>query len=157
MRKTANTIRKARSVSQTPKRTQGDTALDRGKSCRGFTNGYADPLRNYEGTYKEGIREAPQKASVLTPKPTVTDGRVEFTRDHIIPTRASATGLLTFPDWPIFKPNLTPFEILLLGSFGGTYFRSIYSKPAKTTFVGQEVFSELPWRDWGLEDGTMVQ
>ena len=34
---------------------------------------------------------------------------------------------LKFNDYPDFKPNLTPFEIFNLGSFGGTYFRPIYS------------------------------
>ena len=157
MRKAASSIRKSRSVSTGGKASQEGSALDRGKSCRGFTNGYHDALRNYEGTYSEGIKETPPLATILTPKPTVTDGRVEFSQDHIIPNRSNTTGLISFPDWPMFQPNLTPYEILLLGSFGGTYFRSIYSKPAQRAFVGQEVFEELPWRDWGLEKGKEVQ
>lgn len=32
-----------------------------------------------------------------------------------------------FKDFPEFKPNLSPREIFLLGSFGGTYWRPIYS------------------------------
>ena len=34
---------------------------------------------------------------------------------------------MIFDDFPDFKPNLTPQEIFDLGSFGGTYFRPIYS------------------------------
>ena len=34
---------------------------------------------------------------------------------------------LTFNDFPEFKPNLTPYQIFKLGSFGGTYWRPIYS------------------------------
>ncbi len=34
---------------------------------------------------------------------------------------------LVFEDYPEFRPNLTPREVLHLGSFGGTYFRNIYS------------------------------
>lgn len=33
-----------------------------------------------------------------------------------------------FKDYPEFKPNLTPEEIIKFGSFGGTYFRNINSK-----------------------------
>lgn len=33
-----------------------------------------------------------------------------------------------FSDYPDFKPNLTPYQIFALGSFGGTYWRPIKSK-----------------------------
>ncbi len=36
-------------------------------------------------------------------------------------------GTLHFPDYPEFRPNLTPRQIFQLGSFGGTYWRDIYS------------------------------
>ena len=36
-------------------------------------------------------------------------------------------GTLIFEDWPDFRPNLTPEDILRAGSFGGGYFRDIYS------------------------------
>jgi len=35
---------------------------------------------------------------------------------------------LIFEDYPNFRPNLTPREIFKLGSFGGTYWRPIFSK-----------------------------
>jgi hypothetical protein len=34
---------------------------------------------------------------------------------------------LIFEDYPEFRPNLTPQEMFELGSFGGTYWRPIYS------------------------------
>lgn len=37
-------------------------------------------------------------------------------------------GLIQFEDHPEFRPNLTPYEIFKLGSFGGTYWRPIKSK-----------------------------
>lgn len=36
-------------------------------------------------------------------------------------------GELMFTDYPEFKPNLSPKEIFLRGSFGGTYWRNIHS------------------------------
>lgn len=41
---------------------------------------------------------------------------------------------ITFSDYPDFRPNLTPREILKLGSFGGTYWRPIYSKVTKKNY-----------------------
>jgi hypothetical protein len=35
-----------------------------------------------------------------------------------------------FSDYPNFRPNLTPTQIFQFGSFGGTYWRPIYSKVA---------------------------
>jgi hypothetical protein len=62
-----------------------------------------------------------------------------------IPTRDKSTGRLIFKDYPSFQPNLTPKEILQRGSFGGTYFRRIYSSITRSTYEG--VWKELP-KDW---------
>lgn len=35
--------------------------------------------------------------------------------------------IISFADYPDFTPNLSPREIFLRGSFGGTYWRPIYS------------------------------
>lgn len=40
-------------------------------------------------------------------------------------------GKIYFSDYPEFAPNLTPKQIFQLGSFGGTYWRPIYSKVTK--------------------------
>ena len=36
-------------------------------------------------------------------------------------------GYYKFEDYEMFKPNLSPVDVLKMGSFGGTYFRPIYS------------------------------
>lgn len=62
---------------------------------------------------------------------------------------------LVFPDFPTFRPNLTPKEVLQLGSFGGTYFRPI--KSGVTSLSYKDVWKELP-ADWlvGLDIKKMV-
>lgn len=42
-------------------------------------------------------------------------------------TPVRKNGSLYFEDQPEFRPNLSPREIFKLGSFGGTYWRPIYS------------------------------
>ncbi|CAN0058035.1 unnamed protein product, partial [Laminaria digitata] len=54
-------------------------------------------------------------------------------------------GQLVFPDYPKFRPNLTPKEILQMGSFGGTYFRPIKSSVTGKTY--RDVWKEFP-ADW---------
>lgn len=62
-----------------------------------------------------------------------------------LPTR-NKHGELIFPDYPHFRPNLTPAEVIRSGSFGGTYFRPIYSSIVKKQFQ-DEAWKELP-EDW---------
>lgn len=59
-----------------------------------------------------------------------------------VPTR-NAKGEYVFPDYPQFRPNLSPSEVLQLGSFGGGYFRPIFSGTTRVNY-GDEVWKELP-------------
>jgi hypothetical protein len=60
-----------------------------------------------------------------------------------------------FPDFPRFKPNLSPQEILRRGAFDGGYFRPVQSQ--KTGRELHEDWNDLPFDDWlkGL-DTSMV-
>ena len=53
-------------------------------------------------------------------------------------------GELIFPDYPDFKPNLTPTEIFEKGSFGGTYWRPIYSG-VKNKQLEKQHYKETKW------------
>ena len=67
-----------------------------------------------------------------------------------LPKRNPVDGCFDFPDYPDFRPNLSPAEVLRMGSFGGGYFRPIYSSVANRKF--DRVWEELP-KQWlrGLE------
>ncbi|KAF4112843.1 hypothetical protein G5714_005388 [Onychostoma macrolepis] len=54
-------------------------------------------------------------------------------------------GQLVFKGHPEFTPNMTPKEVLQAGSFGGTYFRPIYSSITKQHY--KDAWQELP-KDW---------
>lgn len=60
---------------------------------------------------------------------------------------------IVFKDFPEFLPNLTPREIFQLGSFGGTYWRTIFS-----SVVGRTLFDQhLEFEDWweGIPDENL--
>ena len=63
----------------------------------------------------------------------------------------------TFKDYPEFKPNLTPQQVLKMGSFGGTYFRPIYSSVTKKHYKSQDIIKEYP-KSWfkGIDIEKMV-
>lgn len=64
---------------------------------------------------------------------------------------------IVFNDYPEFKPNLTPEQIFRLGSFGGTYWRPIYSSITKKKYENQHLeFSKSWWKslpnEWLVTD-----
>ena len=63
-----------------------------------------------------------------------------------LPKRNKKTGELKFADRDDFYPNLTPAEVLQRGSFGGTYFRPIYSGVTGVKY-GRDVWKEFP-KEW---------
>jgi hypothetical protein len=57
-------------------------------------------------------------------------------------------GTLIFPDYPEFRPNKTPKEVMEVGAFGGTYWRPIYSsvtgKNHKDFHKKYKFFNKIP-------------
>lgn len=66
------------------------------------------------------------------------------TRKKRLPIRKN--GKLFFEDYPDFCPNLTPREMFKAGSFGGTYWRPIYSKVNKKNY--KNVHKKYPKGWW---------
>ena len=55
------------------------------------------------------------------------------------------SGEIVFKDYPDFRPNLTPREIFKLGSFGGTYWRPIYSSVTKKHYKNKHKNYPKSW------------
>ena len=60
--------------------------------------------------------------------------------------KKNSYGEIIFKDYPDFKPNLTPREVLKLGSFGGTYWRPIYSSVTNKNY--KNVHKKYPASWW---------
>lgn len=115
-------------------------------------------------TKKKKNPSAGQKAEAEGGQKTVDkSGGVDVAREAPInfeitaaPPKRNKQGQLQFEGHSDFLPNLTPKEVLHAGSFGGTYFRPIYSSVTKQKY-GAEVWKELP-KDWleGLNIKTQV-
>lgn len=71
------------------------------------------------------------------------------------PTKRRRDKSLIFDDHPEFRPNLTPAEIFQMGSFGGTYYRDIYSGVNNKNY--KNAWKEFP-KEWfkGLNIKTQV-
>jgi len=134
------------------------------KSKIGFTLNNIRKATSDEGVKKsakslikkwQSLEESKSKNSDKKQVTSSSEIPVDFELTAPLPTRNSKNQLI-FPDQPDFKPNLTPKEVLQRGSFGGTYFRPIYSSVTKLKY-GKEVWQELP-KDWleGLNIKSLV-
>jgi len=69
--------------------------------------------------------------------------------------RKNANGEIVFADHPEFRPNLTPREMFKMGSFGGTYWRPIYSNITKRKYHSQHLKYPAAW--WrGISDDELT-
>ncbi|GMI36892.1 hypothetical protein TrCOL_g13031 [Triparma columacea] len=74
------------------------------------------------------------------------------------PTRTGDKGNFKFSDFPQFKPNRSPEEVLRGGAFGGTYFRPIVSAVTNIKYKGSEVVATSCLPEWvkGLEKRVLT-
>lgn len=75
---------------------------------------------------------------VRTSRITIRDGIPSGVPEHSFPP-------IVFTDYPEFRPNLTPSEIFKLGSFGGTYWRPIYSSITNRTYTNIHKKYPVSW------------
>lgn len=69
--------------------------------------------------------------------------------------KRNSNGEFMFPDYPDFRPNLSPREIFKLKSFGRTYWRPIYSKVTKTHYKNRHKRYPASW--WkGIPDDWLT-
>jgi len=69
--------------------------------------------------------------------------------------KKNSNGEIIFSDYVDFRPNLTPREIFKLGSFGGTYWRPIYSKVTKKNYKMRHIkYPKSWWQD--IPDNLLV-
>lgn len=52
---------------------------------------------------------------------------------------------IRFPDYPEFRPNLSPRDIFKRGSFGGTYWRPIFSTVTHKTYKNRHLKYPAEW------------
>ena len=56
-----------------------------------------------------------------------------------------------------FKPNLTPYQVLKMGSFGGTYWRPIYSGETDKSLKKQKLENQHLKYNWDLPDEILTK
>ena len=64
---------------------------------------------------------------------------------------------IKFADHPEFQPNLTPRQVLQEGSFGGTYWREIYSSVVKKRLKDQHKIDIFDGWWKGIPDNHMTR
>ena len=94
------------------------------------------PVTHGELTKKE-LKVAQKKKSTI--------GRVDRFRQEGGKPKRRSDGSLIFKDYSKFRPNLTPRQMFQMGSFGGTYWRPIYSGVLKKKLKNQHKKYPKEW------------
>ena len=82
-----------------------------------------------------------------------------------MPPKRNKYREVIFEDFPKFKPNLTPREMFKAGSFGGTYWRPIYSRVTRKHYKNKHKKYPKSWwkgipeewltKDWDSYDTSI--
>jgi len=112
------------------------------------------PTKEVKSYNEEIIHDTQELKSVMKKKGTASK-ITTYEERQPIPKR-NTNGELVFPDYPEFRPNMTPREVIQAGSFGGTYYRAIYSSVTQIQYDDKQ-WEEFP-KDWfeGLNIKKMV-
>ncbi|KAH8682015.1 hypothetical protein BX600DRAFT_505639 [Xylariales sp. PMI_506] len=88
--------------------------------------------------------QTPREVDSDSPAPGLDEIRAGWTAWKSVapPPERDSLGTLHFASHPEFTPNKSPEEIIREGSFGGSYWRPLYSKHLKTTVSND--WKELP-------------
>lgn len=123
----------------------GEAAASSKRLCVGGVSEYKARLKA-QGKYKDHKPGTSSLDGCLKDPPTLPPVVAVLPKRAAIPQRGK-DGCFVFKDHPEFKPNLSPKEVLQLGSFGGTYFRDIQSAVTGKSYQGKNLLKEFP-REW---------
>jgi hypothetical protein len=108
----------------------------------------------------EHYSDIQSKEDMITKKKAIINkyGEIEIYNTRMKPPKRDGHGDLIFEDYPNFRPNLTPQQVLQAGSFGGTYYRPITSSITNITYSSDDVLKESVLPEWleGLNVKKMV-
>ena len=98
------------------------------------------------------------KAKSKIKKPTTNsylkkqEKQIYYTKDKPLKNK---NGIIVFKGYPKFRPNLTPSQVIKMGSFGGTYYRPIESFITKQTYKNEHLKFPKKWWD-GVPDNILI-
>ncbi|KAJ3045803.1 hypothetical protein HK097_001118 [Rhizophlyctis rosea] len=118
--------RSSKKVKKTPRKRKAEkpAAKQPARKSRRTTRSSAKSAKEKEGDH---FKDEHKNIKTEWDKDIHVPNPEEYTYDAPAPTRDEKTGVLKFEGFDDFSPNLTPAEVLQLGSFGGTYYRPIHS------------------------------
>jgi len=146
--KTKTTAKTTKSTAKSPSKTMRSTA---NRVAKIKTKAKISQIsKDLASTKKDPSSNEPKSSTKFTYSSEIlkTDAEVR-NRDGYTEKlpKKDKNGVIIFTDCAEMRPNLTPKEVLQAGSFGGTYFRPIYSSVTKTSY--DKMWNELPsnWLD----------